>query len=116
MPNWCYNRITVYANDEDTADKLAELKEIFEKYEIPFSSNQIGGMFGFFFSDALPKNLNDVMKTNDIHFKNFLNACMNNGIYFAPSKFEAGFISTKHTKTEINNTIRTIEKILKEGI
>ena len=95
---------------------LDNMKEIFEKYEIPISTNQIGGMFGFFFSDALPENLNDVMKTNDIHFKNFLNACMNNGIYFAPSKFEAGFISTKHTNTEINNTIRTIKKILKEGI
>ena len=95
---------------------LDKMKEIFEKYEIPISTNQIGGMFGFFFSDALPENLNDVMKTNDIHFKNFLNACMNNGIYFAPSKFEAGFISTKHTNTEINNTIRTIKKILKEGI
>ena len=95
---------------------LDKMKEIFEEYEIPISTNQIGGMFGFFFSDALPENLNDVMKTNDIHFKNFLNACMNNGIYFAPSKFEAGFISTKHTNTEINNTIRTIKKILKEGI
>ena len=95
---------------------LEKMKEIFEKYEIPISTNQIGGMFGFFFSDALPENLNDVMKTNDIHFKNFLNACMNNGIYFAPSKFEAGFISTKHTNTEINNTIRAIKKILKEGI
>ena len=95
---------------------LDKMKEIFEKYESPISTNQIGGMFGFFFSDALPENLNDVMKTNDIHFKNFLNACMNNGIYFAPSKFEAGFISTKHTNTEINNTIRTIKKILKEGI
>ncbi len=95
---------------------LDKMKEIFEEYEIPISTNQIGGMFGFFFSNALPENLNDVMKTNDIHFKNFLNACMNNGIYFAPSKFEAGFISTKHTNTEINNTIRTIKKILKEGI
>ena len=95
---------------------LDKMKEIFEEYEIPISTNQIGGMFGFFFSDALPENLNDVMKTNDIHFKNFLNACMNNGIYFAPSKFEAGFISTKHTNTEINNTIRTIKAILKEGI
>ena len=95
---------------------LDKMKEIFEEYEIPISTNQIGGMFGFFFSDALPENLNDVMKTNDIHFKNFLNACMNNGIYFAPSKFEAGFISTKHTNTEINNTIRTIKEILKEGI
>ena len=37
MPNWCYNRITVYANDENTADKLAELKEIFETNQ-PFNT------------------------------------------------------------------------------
>jgi len=37
MPNWCYNRITVYANDEDSADKLAELKEIFETNQ-PFNA------------------------------------------------------------------------------
>ena len=58
----------------------------------------------------------DVENTNDKQFKKFLNKCIDNGIYFAPSKFEAGFISTKHTKTEIGNTIKIVEKILKEGI
>ena len=58
----------------------------------------------------------DVENTNDKQFKKFLNKCIDNGIYFAPSKFEAGFISTKHTKTEISNTIKIVEKILKEGI
>ena len=64
----------------------------------------------------LPKNLNDVIKTNNNQFKNFLNACIKRGVYFAPSKFEAGFISTKHTKTEINNTISIVYEILKKGI
>jgi glutamate-1-semialdehyde 2,1-aminomutase len=73
-------------------------------------------MFGFFFSEKLPKNFKDVVKTNDKHFKNFLNQCIENGIYFAPSKFEAGFISTKHTKTEINNTIMTTKNIINKGI
>ena len=93
---------------------LDKMKEIFEEYEIPISTNQIGGMFGFFFSDALPENLNDVMKTNDIHFKNFLNACMNNGIYFAPSKFEAGFISSTHNKKIIDSVLSKVEKSLSE--
>jgi glutamate-1-semialdehyde 2,1-aminomutase len=73
-------------------------------------------MFGFFFSEVLPKNFKDVVKTNDKHFKNFLNQCINNGIYFAPSKFEAGFISTKHTKTEISNTIAITKNIINKGI
>ena len=95
---------------------LSGMKKLFESHDIPFSTNQIGGMFGFFFSEKLPSNLVDVENTNDKQFKKFLNKCINNGIYFAPSKFEAGFISTKHTKTEISNTIKIVEKILKEGI
>ena len=106
-----------YKDLESKAKNLLEgMKEIFDRYDIPFSTNQIGGMFGFFFSEELPSNLVDVENTNDKQFKKFLNKCINNGIYFAPSKFEAGFISTKHTKTEISNTIKIVEKILKEGI
>ncbi len=102
---------------EDKAKKLlSEMKEMFNRKNIPFSTNQIGGMFGFFFSNKLPKNFKDVVATNDEHFKSFLNACIKNGIYFAPSKFEAGFISSKHTNKEINNTIKVVNKILNEGI
>ena len=106
-----------YKDLESKAKNLLEgMKEIFDRYDIPFSTNQIGGMFGFFFSEELPSNLVDVENTNDKQFKKFLNKCIDNGIYFAPSKFEAGFISTKHTNTEISNTIKVVEKILKEGI
>ena len=106
-----------YKDLERKAETLLEgMKEIFDRYDIPFSTNQIGGMFGFIFSEELPSNLVDVENTNDKQFKKFLNKCIDNGIYFAPSKFEAGFISTKHTKTEISNTIKIVEKILKEGI
>ena len=106
-----------YKDLESKAKNLLEgMKEIFNRYDVPLSTNQIGGMFGFFFSEELPSNLVDVENTNDKQFKKFLNKCIDNGIYFAPSKFEAGFISTKHTKTEISNTIKIVEKILKEGI
>jgi glutamate-1-semialdehyde 2,1-aminomutase len=106
-----------YKGLEDKAsDLLQGMKDVFDSSDIPFSVNQLGGMFGFFFSEELPKNFKDVVKTNDKHFKNFLNQCINNGIYFAPSKFEAGFISTKHTKTEISNTIAITKNIINKGI
>ena len=102
---------------ENKAKKLLdEMKNIFAKNNISISTNQIGGMFGFFFSEKLPQNLDDVIKSNDKYFKNFLNACISNGVYFAPSKFEAGFISSKHTNKEIKNTIEIVKKILKKGI
>ncbi len=106
-----------YKNLEMKAQSLLSgMQKLFLENDIPLSVDQKGGMFGFFFSDNLPKNLNDVIKTNSNQFKNFLNACIKRGVYFAPSKFEAGFISTKHTKTEINNTISIVKEILKKGI
>ena len=95
---------------------LNGMKKSFKNNNIAFSTNQIGGMFGFFFSDNLPNNLNDVENTNDKQFISFLNQSINKGIYFAPSKFEAGFISTKHTKNEINTTISIVKNILEKGI
>ena len=95
---------------------LEEMRGLFLEKNINLSTNQIGGMFGFFFSKELPNDLNDSISTNDKQFESFINQCIKNGIYFAPSKFEAGFISTKHTDKDINNTITIIKKILKEGI
>ena len=94
---------------------LNGMKEIMISSGIPFSTNQIGGMFGFFFSDELPKNINDVSKTNDGIFSSFINACIKNGIYFAPSKYEAGFISATHGNKEIDKTLEVVNKIVKTG-
>ena len=94
---------------------LNGMKEIMISSGIPFSTNQIGGMFGFFFSEELPKNIDDVSKTNDEVFSSFITACIKNGIYFAPSKYEAGFISTTHGDLEIDKTLEVINKIVKTG-
>jgi glutamate-1-semialdehyde 2,1-aminomutase len=95
---------------------LGEMKNIMNSAGIPFSTNQIGGMFGFFFSEKLPKNIEEVSETDDNLFSNFLNSCMNNGIYFAPSKFEAGFISFMHKELEIDKTLGIVKEIIKKGI
>ena len=94
---------------------LNGMKEIMISSGIPFSTNQIGGMFGFFFSEELPKNIDDVSKTNDEMFSSFINACIKNGIYFAPSKYEAGFISATHGNMEIDKTLEIVNKIVKTG-
>jgi len=105
-----------YKELEEKAKLLLNgMKEIMISSGIPFSTNQIGGMFGFFFSEELPKNIDDVSKTNDELFSSFINACIQNGIYFAPSKYEAGFISATHEDTEIDITLEVIKKIVKTG-
>ena len=102
---------------EDSASMLlGGMKSIMAESGIPFSVNKIGGMFGFFFLEELPQNINDVSKSDDDLFSNFLNSCIRNGIYFAPSKYEAGFISAMHQDNEINKTLETVKKIIKKGI
>ena len=51
-----------------------------------------------------------------IIFIKFLNACIANGVYFAPSKYEAGFISTQHDENILNMVLEKIELIVKEGL
>ena len=90
---------------------LTNIKSEMSKKGIPFSSSQIGGMFGFFFTEEFPKNFDDVSASNDKYFLSFFKGCLNQGIYFAPSKYEAGFISTKHNKKILNEVINKIRKV-----
>jgi glutamate-1-semialdehyde 2,1-aminomutase len=101
--------------EERTKLMLEGMYKIMSSAGIPFSTNQIGGMFGFFFSEELPLNIDDVSKTNDQTFSMFINACIKNGIYFAPSKFEAGFISSMHNNKVIDETLNIVGKIIKNG-
>ena len=106
-----------FAELERNASVLLDgMKTLMIESGIPFSINRIGGMFGFFFSEELPNNINDVAKTDDVIFSNFLNSCIRSGIYFAPSKYEAGFISAMHKDEEINRTLETVKQIIQKGI
>ena len=93
---------------------LSAIKEMFDAKGIPFSHSSIGGMFGFFFSEELPKNFDEVVKTNDELFVKFFNTALKNGIYFAPSKYEAGFISTTHNSSILEQTIEKVNLTIKE--
>jgi len=90
---------------------LTNIKNEMFKKEIPFSFNQIGGMFGFFFTKEFPNNFDDVSASSDKYFESFFKDCLNQGIYFAPSKYEAGFISTKHTKKILDEVINKVKVI-----
>ena len=90
---------------------LTSIKNEMFKKEIPFSFNQIGGMFGFFFTDEFPDNFDDVSASSEQYFEIFFKDCLNQGIYFAPSKYEAGFISTKHTKKILDEVINKVKVI-----
>lgn len=90
---------------------LNGIKEVMIQKGIPFVSNQIGGMFGFFFAKQQPRNFEDVVETNDKNFEQFFKQSLDQGIYFAPSKFEAGFISTKHSESVLINVLSKIQAL-----
>ena len=105
-------KINPYDELEANANYLLKnIKNEMLKREIPFSFNQIGGMFGFFFTKEFPNNFDDVSASSDKYFESFFKDCLNQGIYFAPSKYEAGFISTKHTKKILNEVINKVRRI-----
>ena len=95
---------------------LDGMADIMKANNINFVKNQMGGMFGFFFSKNMPRNFDDVVSTNDNIFNNFLNACIGQGIYFAPSKYETGFMSTEHDEEILKSVLDKIKKIIEEGL
>src|SRR3990167_109448 len=80
---------------------------------IPFCENHATGMFGLFFTTANSvTTYADVMQCNLSHFNAFFNSMLNDGIYLAPSAYEAGFISLAHGEAEIKITLDIAEHVL----
>jgi glutamate-1-semialdehyde 2,1-aminomutase len=76
-----------------------------QKAGIPIQQTRVGTMFTTFFSETKPVNWNTVKIADKVRFGNFFQKMLENGVYLAPSQFEAGFISTMHTDEVINATI-----------
>ncbi len=75
------------------------------KHGVAFSAQNIGGMFGLYFADACPGTYDAVLACDKEAFNRFFHALINAGHYFAPSAFEAGFVSAAHTEADIAGTI-----------
>ena len=81
---------------------------------IPMTSNAVGGMFGLFFSnEPVITRYSQVMNCNVERFKLFFHGMLREGVYLAPSAFEAGFVSAAHTDNDIQRTIDAAEKVLR---
>ena len=98
---------------EKAAKLAAGLQAAADENNVPFTTNQVGGMFGFFFTEE--KNISrfaQVCKGDMDRFRKFYHGMLNEGIYLAPSAFETGFISSKHTDEDIEKTIEAARKIM----
>lgn len=77
---------------------------------VAFSAQSVGGMFGLYFSERCPSSFAEVMQTDKEKFNQFFHLMLDQGIYLAPSAFEAGFVSAAHTDEDIMLTIGAAKK------
>jgi glutamate-1-semialdehyde 2,1-aminomutase len=81
------------------------LKTIATEYKVDFCADSVGGMFGLYFQSQIPTCFADIQKGNAKLFNRFFHAMLDEGVYFAPSAFEAGFVSAAHNETTIKQTL-----------
>ncbi|MCX7183864.1 MAG: glutamate-1-semialdehyde 2,1-aminomutase [Nitrosospira sp.] len=92
--------------------QLAEgLTAAAKKYGIVFCAQAVGGMFGLYFRASPPTSYAEVMECDKEAFNRFFHAMLSEGIYFAPSAFEAGFVSAAHGAEDISKTLAAAERI-----
>lgn len=82
-----------------------------KKHGIVFCAQAIGGMFGLYFRTSPPTSYAEVMECDKEAFNRFFHAMLGEGIYFAPSAFEAGFVSAAHGAEDIGKTVAAAERI-----
>lgn len=111
----CLNQLTdvgIYSQLSSLTQNLAEgLLDAAKKQNIPLVVNSVGGMFGIFFTDAPTVTCyKDVVKCDVERFKKFFHLMLEEGVYLAPSAFEAGFMSLAHSDEDIQRTIDAAER------
>lgn len=98
--------------NQKAAALCAGMKQRASAAGIPLTTNQVGGMFGLFFTDAdTVTNFSQATKCNVTRFQKFFHMMLDEGVYLAPSAYEAGFVSSAHTDAEINATLDAAEKV-----
>ncbi|MFT0851465.1 glutamate-1-semialdehyde 2,1-aminomutase [Achromobacter sp. F4_2707] len=101
-----------YDNLEARSAQLAKgLEQRARAAGIPFSADFVGGMFGLYFRDGIPTTLAEVSESDVEMFKRFFHGMLDQGVHFAPSAFEAGFVSGAHTEAIITETLDIAEKV-----
>jgi glutamate-1-semialdehyde 2,1-aminomutase len=86
------------------------LKTAANKVGVKFNAQNVGGMFGLYFSETCPTSYAEIMANNNkMHFNQFFHSMLDSGVYLGPSAFEAGFVSAAHTDADIASTIEAAE-------
>lgn len=99
--------------DLESHGKLLQegLEKVVQEKNIPLRVNRVGSMFSFFFTDKSVSNAEQARLADRQKFTEVFHHLLANGIYLAPSPFEAGFISLAHTEEDIKRTIQVFERL-----
>ena len=89
-----------------TTQLVEQLQAAAREAGIAFSAQSVGGMFGVYFRAQPPETYSQVMESDKAAFNRFFHALLAEGIYFAPSAYEAGFVSAAHGDAEIEATVK----------
>ncbi|HZX29975.1 MAG TPA: glutamate-1-semialdehyde 2,1-aminomutase [Rhodocyclaceae bacterium] len=76
-----------------------------KRHGVAFSAQSVGGMFGLYFAESCPGTYDEVLACDKEAFNQFFHTMLEAGHYFAPSAFEAGFVSAAHTEADIAATV-----------
>lgn len=80
---------------------------------VPFCADSVGGMFGLYFRDSIPTRYAEVSQCDTQAFNRFFHGMLDHGVHFAPSAFEAGFVSATHDDAVIQQTLDAAEVVFK---
>ena len=98
--------------DEAASYLVRSLKDELKNFNDKITINHISSLLTIFFKGGSVNNFNDVMKSDTNRFKEFFASVLNAGIFMAPSQYEAVFLSSKHTKSDIDKTVSIISDAL----
>ncbi len=100
---------------EATATRVARgLEGLAREVGVPFTTSALGGLFGFFFHPGPVTSYADAQKADGERFRTFFHAMLDQGVYLAPSPFEAGFVTTAHGDTEIDQTLEAARRAFRK--
>jgi glutamate-1-semialdehyde 2,1-aminomutase len=98
-----------------TRQLVEGLSDVAKEAGVSFSAQSVGGMFGVYFSEKCPVSYAEVMQSDKEAFNRFFHVMLDEGVYLAPSAFEAGFVSAAHGDAEIANTLEAARRAFKPG-
>jgi glutamate-1-semialdehyde 2,1-aminomutase len=99
---------------EATHVLCSELTAAARASSIPFCADNVGGMFGLYFRTTPPESYAEIMQCDKDMFNRFFHAMLAQGVYFAPSAYEAGFVSSAHGNAEVEKTVSAAKKVFAE--